>query len=283
MRNYCYFCSMKPSVMGILNCTPDSFFKGSRKKTEYEIAVRADEIISEGGTIIDVGAFSTRPGADVVSTEEEMRRLRGALSTIRRNHENATLSVDTYRPEVARMAVEEFGVQIINDVSEGGLGTVADADVRTIGVDEALPAMFAEVARLKVGYVLMSVQADMDSMIENFRKEVAQLKGLGVENVILDPGFGFGKTPVEGNYKVLHELGRLKEVFPDLPILAGVSRKRMIWQLLGCTADDERAMQGTMLVNMMALERGASILRVHDVKEAVDTIKIYKSCSSLSA
>ena len=247
--------------MGILNCTPDSFYEGSRTQTEYEIEARAEQIISEGGSIIDVGAYSTRPGATEVSQDEEMRRLRMALTAIRRGHSKATLSVDTFRAEVAQMAVEEFGVELINDVTEG-------ADDR----------MFATVARLKAGYVLMSVQPDMDSMVEHFRKEVDKLQALGVERIILDPGFGFGKTPVvEGNYQVLNGMQRLRKEFPELPVLAGVSRKRMVWQLLDCSPNDATALQGTMLLNLLALERGAGILRVHDVKEAVNTIKVYEA------
>ena len=248
--------------MGILNCTPDSFYEGSRKQTADDIAARADEIVSEGGSIIDVGAFSTRPGATEVSEEEEMRRLRTALEVIRRGHDGVTISVDTFRPTVARMAVEEYGVQIINDVSEG------------------CPEMFREVARLGVGYVLMSVQPTIDSMLANFRREVATLRELGVKDIMLDPGFGFGKDVIDGNYSVLRDMGKIREEFPELPLLVGVSRKRMIWKVLGCTAQDEEALHGTMLVNLVALQKGASILRVHDVKEAVNTIKI---CSSLLA
>ena len=252
---------MKPIVMGILNCTPDSFYEGSRMQTEYEIEARAEQIISEGGSIIDVGAYSTRPGATEVSQDEEMRRLRMALTAIRRGHSKATLSVDTFRAEVAQMAVEEFGVELINDVTEG-----------------ADDGMFATVGRLKAGYVLMSVQPDMDSMVEHFRKEVDELRALGVERIILDPGFGFGKTPVvEGNYQVMNGMQRLREEFPELPVLAGVSRKRMVWQLLDCSPNDTTVLQGTMLLNLLALERGADILRVHDVKEATDTIKVYEA------
>ena len=247
--------------MGILNCTPDSFYEGSRMQTEYEIEARAEQILSEGGSIIDVGAYSTRPGATEVSQDEEIRRLRMALTAIRRGHSKATLSVDTFRAEVAQMAVEEFGVELINDVTEG-----------------ADDGMFATVGRLKAGYVLMSVQPDMDSMVEHFRKEVDDLQALGVERIILDPGFGFGKIPVvEGNYQVLNGMQRLREEFPELPVLAGVSRKRMVWQLLDCSPNDTTALQGTMLLNLLALERGADILRVHDVKEAADTIKVYEA------
>jgi len=255
---------MKPIVMGILNCTPDSFYEGSRMQTEYEIEARAEQIISEGGSIIDVGAYSTGPGATEVSQDEEMRRLRMALTAIRRGHSKATLSVDTFRAEVAQMAVEEFGVEMINDVTEG-----------------ADDGMFATVGRLKAGYVLMSVQPDMDSMVEHFRKEVDELRALGVERIILDPGFGFGKTPVvEGNYQVLNGMQRLREEFPELPVLAGVSRKRMVRLLLDCSPNDATALQGTMLLNLLALERGADILRVHDVKEATDTIKVYEALNS---
>ena len=252
--------------MGILNCTPDSFYEGSRTQTEYEIEARAEQIISEGGSIIDVGAYSTRPGATEVSQDEEMRRLRMALTAIRRGHSKATLSVDTFRGEVAQMAVEEFGVELINDVTEG-----------------ADDGMFATVARLKAGYVLMSVQPDMDSMVEHFRKEVDKLQALGVERIILDPGFGFGKTPVvEGNYRVLDGMQRLREEFPELPVLVGVSRKRMVWQLLDCSPNDATALHGTMLLNILALERGAGILRVHDVKEAVNTIRVYEALKPLN-
>ena len=233
-------------------------------QTEYEIEARAEQIISEGGSIIDVGAYSTRPGATEVSQDEEMRRLRMALTAIRRGHSKATLSVDTFRAEVAQMAVEEFGVEMINDVTEG-----------------ADDGMFATVGRLKAGYVLMSVQPDMDSMVEHFRKEVDELRALGVERIILDPGFGFGKTPVvEGNYQVLNGMQRLREEFPELPVLAGVSRKRMVRLLLDCSPNDATALQGTMLLNLLALERGADILRVHDVKEATDTIKVYEALNS---
>lgn len=274
-------------VMGILNCTPDSFFEGSRKQTDKEILNRASEILLEGGTIIDIGAFSTRPGAQEVSEEEELRRMRKALALVRREHPDVTLSIDTYRPSVARMAVEEYGANIINDVSEGGITGIVDTPLNELGEDsapsiwgrvgdETFPAIFREVARLQVPYILMSVQKDIDSIIANYRKELALLQQLGAKEVILDPGFGFGKDIVEGNFCVLNELHRLREEFPDNTILAGVSRKRMIWHLLGCTAQDVEAMHGTMLVNLVALQNGARILRVHDVKEAVNTVKIWQ-------
>ena len=247
---------MKRKVMGILNCTPDSFFIGSRVQTEREIAQRAEQILQEGGSIIDVGAYSTRPGAYKVSQEEEMRRLRMALTVIRNVEPQAVLSIDTFRADVARMSVEEYGAQIINDVSEG-----ADKN------------MFGEVARLGAAYVLMSVEPDVKRMIERFRGEVAQLQQLGCKDIILDPGFGFGKEVVTGNYAVLMQLPELVSAFPGLPVLAGMSRKRMVWHVLGCPPESEAAMHGTMILNTMALCGGATILRVHDVKEAVNTIK----------
>ena len=270
-----------PLVMGVLNCTPDSFYRGSRKQSEDEIAARAEEIVSEGGSIIDVGAFSTRPGADVVSEEEEMRRLSKALRIVRQLYPNVVISVDTYRANVARMAVEVYGADIINDVSEGGITGVVDTPLDREKDQDGVPLIFKEMARLKVPYILMSVQGTVEKMIENFHKEVTQLNGLGVRNIILDPGYGFGKDIIKGNYEVLRRQEEIKKTFPNLPLLAGMSRKRMIWQLLGGTAQDDRAMYGTMLVDMLALQNGADILRVHDVKQAVDTVKVFKAYSGM--
>ena len=176
-----------PQVMGILNVTPDSFFAGSRKQTELEIAQRANQIVAEGGTIIDVGAFSTRPGADEVSMEEEMNRLRKALPIIRKEQPDVALSVDTFRPEVAQMAVEEYGADIINDVSEGGITGIVDTPLMQNNDDE-YPAIFRMMGRLKVPYILMSVQKDVHDMLMGFSKEVQQLRDLGVKDIILDPG-----------------------------------------------------------------------------------------------
>lgn len=265
-----------PIVMGILNCTPDSFYEGSRKQTEQEIASRAVQIMQEGGGIIDIGAFSTRPGAQQVTEEEEMKRMRNALTIVRRELPEAVLSIDTFRPAVATMAVEEYGAQIINDVSEGGITGIVDTPLNDIYTDDDMPAIFRTVAQLRAAYILMSVQPTMEAMISNFRHETAMLRQLGVRDIILDPGFGFGKDVIDGNFRILQHMDELRSAFPDMPLLAGVSRKRMIWQLLGCTAQDAAAMQGTMLVNMLALQRGAAILRVHDVKEAADTITIWK-------
>lgn len=270
-----------PLVMGVLNCTPDSFYRGSRKQSEDEIAARAEEIVSEGGSIIDVGAFSTRPGADVVSEEEEMRRLSKALRIVRQLYPNVVISVDTYRANVARMAVEVYGADIINDVSEGGITGVVDTPLDREKDQDGVPLIFKEMSRLKVPYILMSVQGTVEKMIENFHKEVTQLNGLGVRNIILDPGYGFGKDIIKGNYEVLRRQEEIKKTFPNLPLLAGMSRKRMIWQLLGGTAQDDSAMYGTMLVDMLALQNGADILRVHDVKQAVDTVKVFKAYSGM--
>lgn len=252
-----------PQVMGILNATPDSFFAGSRRQTETEIAVRANEIIEQGGTIIDVGAFSTRPGADEVSEQEETERLRRALAIVRREQPDAVLSVDTYRPTVARMCVEEFGADIINDVSEGGITGIVNTPIHE---DES---MFETVARLRVAYILMSVKPDLYSMMKAFAAEVQQLRDLGMKDVILDPGFGFGKT-LEQNYRIMDGMERLHEL--GLPLLVGISRKSMISRLL--QTDASGALNGTTVLNTIALLKGASILRVHDVRECVEAVKI---------
>ena len=260
----------EPQVMGILNVTPDSFYAGSRKQTVEEIAERANQIISEGGTMIDVGAFSTRPGAAEVSEAEETERLRFGLDIVRREQPDAVLSVDTFRPEVARMAVEEFGADIINDVSEGGLTGIVNTPLDQ--TDETYPAMFRMVAQLRVPYILMSVQPTLRDMLLSFSKKVQQLRDLGVKDIILDPGFGFGKT-MEQNYQLMSELERLSVM--ELPLLVGISRKSMIYNLLGLTANE--SLNGTTALNTVALMKGASILRVHDVKEAVECVKIMKS------
>ena len=253
----------QPIVMGILNATPDSFYSGSRKQTEAEIAERADQIIAEGGRIIDVGAFSTRPGADEVSPEEETRRLRRALQIVRRQQPDAIVSVDTYRPLVARQCVEEFGADIINDVSEGGLTGIVGTPIHEEG------DMFRTVAALKVPYILMSVQPTIEKMMLNFAAETQRLYDLGAKDIILDPGYGFGKT-LEQNYAVMAHAERLLEF--GLPVLTGLSRKSMIYRLVGGTP--ATALNGTTALNTVALMKGSSILRVHDVREAVETIKI---------
>lgn len=257
----------QPQVMGILNCTPDSFFAGSRKQSEKDIAERAHQIVAEGGSMVDVGAFSTRPGAQEVSEEEEMERLRRALPVVRREQPDVAVSVDTYRPDVARMVVEEYGVDIINDVSEGGKTGIVDTPLEPS--QSKVPAIFAMMGRLKVPYILMSVQGNLKDMLINFSGEVEQLRAEGCKDIILDPGFGFGKT-IEENFKLLEEMDKLQAL--ELPLLVGVSRKRMIHQTLGVTVDE--ALNGTTIINTAALLKGASVLRVHDVKEAVQAVKL---------
>lgn len=256
----------QPQVMGILNCTPDSFFSDSRKQTEKEIAEQACRIVSEGGTIIDVGGMSTRPGGDFVDEVEEMRRLRNALTIVRRECPETVVSVDTFRPSVARMSVEEFGADIINDVSEGGVTTLEGVEYTES------ENIFQEVARLGVPYILMSVKPTLAATLQTFREKTEILRAYGVKDIILDPGYGFGKS-IEQNYSILSSQQAIVELFPDMPLLAGVSRKRMIWQLLGTTPGE--ALNGTTAVNLLALLNGASILRVHDVREAVETVKIF--------
>lgn len=254
----------QPLVMGILNATPDSFYSGSRKQTETEIADRANQIVAEGGRIIDVGAFSTRPGgADEVSLEEETERLKHALQIVRREQPDAIVSVDTYRPLVARRCVEEFGADIINDVSEGGKTGIVGKEIHEEG------DMFQTVAQLGVPYILMSVQPTLEKMMQNFAAEVQRLRDLGAKDIILDPGYGFGKTLAQ-NYEIMNRAERLLEL--DLPVLVGVSRKSMIYKLVGC--DPTTALNGTTVLHTVSLQKGASILRVHDVKEAFETIRI---------
>ena len=254
----------RPMVMGILNATPDSFYSGSRKQTETEIADRANQIIAEGGRIIDVGAFSTRPGgADVVSMEEETARLKHALQIVRREQPDAIVSVDTYRPLVARRCVEEFGADIINDVSEGGLTGIVGQAIHEEG------DMFETVARLGVPYILMSVQPTLEKMMLGFSEEVQRLHSLGAKDIILDPGYGFGKT-LEQNYEIMKHSECLLEL--GLPVLVGISRKSMIYKLLG--GDPTTSLNGTTVLNTISLQKGASILRVHDVKEAVEATQL---------
>lgn len=256
----------KPLVMGILNVTPDSFYPASRTEGDAEIAARAKQIIDEGGSIIDIGAYSSRPGADDVPPEEEMRRLAHALRIIRQAVGDAVCSVDTFRADVAKMCVEEYGVAMVNDISGGELDG----------------AMFDTVARLKVPYVLMHMKGtpkDMqrDPAYENVLGEVMQylagkvatLNDKGVSDIVIDPGFGFGKT-LDDNYRLMAHLDLFKEL--GCPLLVGVSRKSMICKLLGITADD--ALNGTTALDTFALMKGADILRVHDVRQAVEAVEI---------
>ena len=258
-----------PKVMGILNCTPDSFYAGSRKQTEHEIAERANQIISEGGTMIDVGAFSTRPGAQEVSEEDEMTRLKAALKTVRSVQPDAIVSVDTYRPAVARRCIEDWGADIINDVSEGGITGIVNTPIH-----EA-ENMFDVVGELKVPYILMSVRSNLHDMMIAFADEVQQLRDRGAKDIILDPGFGFGKT-LEQNYEIYNGMEQLAAL--HLPLLVGISRKTMIYKLVG--GDPSTALNGTTVLNTAALLKGAGILRVHDVREAVEAMQIVSAIQS---
>lgn len=252
-----------PQVMGIINVTPDSFYEGSRKQTEREIAMRAEEILTQGGSMIDIGAFSTRPGAYEVSEEEEGRRLRWALDIVRREVPDAVVSVDTYRPALARRCINDWGADIINDVSEGGLTGIVNTPIH-----EA-ERMFDIVGELKCPYILMSVKPTLREMMKAFAGEIQQLRDRGAKDIILDPGFGFGKT-LEQNYELMSGMGELQEL--HLPVLVGISRKSMIWKLIGGTP--ATALPGTTALHALAVERGASILRVHDVAEAVQTVAV---------
>lgn len=258
-----------PQVMGILNITPDSFYAGSRNQTAQEISERANRILEEGAGIIDIGAYSSRPNAENISPEEEMRRLRMALEILNKEHPDAIISVDTFRADVAAMCVEEFGVAIINDIAAG----------------EMDPHMFDTVARLNVPYIMMHMQGTPQTMqatphYDNLIKEIflyfaakiEQLHAKGVKDIILDPGFGFGKT-ITHNYELLNQLQEFS-LF-EMPVLVGVSRKSMIYKLLGGTPFE--ALNGTTALNTISLLKGANILRVHDVKEAVETVKIVEA------
>ena len=256
----------RPVVMGILNVTPDSFFAGSRKRTETEITTRIEEILAQGGDWIDIGGYSSRPDATPVTADEEMRRLELGLEILSRDYPSVPVSVDTFRADVARCCVEKYGVAMINDISAGELD----------------PEMFRTVADLKVPYIMMHMRGTpqtmasltdytdlMDEIMLYFAEKVRQLCLMGVSDLILDPGFGFSKT-LEQNYELMAHL-REFGIF-DLPILVGISRKRMIYQLLGGTP--EESLNGTTALHTYALLNGADILRVHDVKEAVEAVRI---------
>ena len=266
-----------PQVMGILNVTPDSVYAGSRKQTEQEIAERTNQIILEGGKIIDVGAFSTGPGSADVSEEEELLRMRNGLAIVRREQPDALVSIDTFRPSVARMAVEEFGADIINDISEGrGYYNNTSNENAKVDVDanENEPSdILLEVARLQVPYILMSLQADLEKYSFCLPQENQGPQLNRVKDIILDPGYGFWKrisSPATTHYSLAQQ--QLKDTF-NLPLLVCISRKRMVWRLLDSSADE--ALNGTTVLNTLALERGADILRVHDVRAAVEAVKIF--------
>jgi len=257
-----------PKVMGIINITPDSFYGLSRSTDEEDIITVATEMIEDGADILDVGGYSTRPGADEISYEEERGRVMNAVKVIARELPEAVISVDTFRSEIAREAVLEYGAAIINDISGG----------------ESDPEMFRTIAKLKVPYILMHMQGvpgtmqlkpEYDDVVADilkwFGERISRLQSMGVADIIIDPGFGFGKTAAH-NFDLLRRLGELS--VSGLPLLVGISRKSMIWKTLDITPED--ALTGTIVLNTVALMNGADILRVHDVKEAVEAVKLVK-------
>ncbi len=248
-----------PLVMGIMNVTPDSFFAGSRAMSDDDIAQRAKTLVDEGAAIIDIGGCSTRPGGAIATEAEEADRVRRGLEIVKATVPDAIVSIDTFRASVARMAIEQFGADIINDVSGG-----------------EDPHMFQLTASTGTPYILMSQQATLRDMLLEFADRVSQLRALHQKDIILDPGFGFGKTRAD-NFRILNEMDKLQVL--ELPVLAAMSRKRMIFETLD--SNPAGALNGTTVVNTMALMRGASIIRVHDVKPAAEAVKLYNAlCSS---
>lgn len=259
----------QPRVMGILNITPDSFYADSRKQTEKDIIARIHQILDEGGDFIDIGAYSSRPDASDVSPKEEMERLKYGLEILRNECPKAVVSVDTFRADVAKMCVEEYGAALINDIAAGQMD----------------PEMFSTIAQLKVPYIMMHMQGTPQNMQKNphydnpvkeiilyFAEKIEKLRASGVKDLIIDPGFGFGKT-LAHNYEILDKLEEL-QMF-QLPILIGVSRKSMVYKLLGGGPED--ALNGTTALHTIALMKGARILRVHDVKAATETVQIFQA------
>jgi len=257
-----------PLVMGIVNVTPDSFFKGNRFVSDKAILQVVEMMLLEGATIIDLGGYSTRPLAEVITQDEEIRRVSQGLEVILKKFPDVPVSVDTFRSGVARLVVENYGVAMINDISGGTLDDF----------------MFETISGLNVAYVLMHMRGTPQTMQGNLQyedvvsdvlhfleKRLAQLHLLGVNDVVIDPGFGFAKT-MEQNYKLMNKLLYFKQL--DVPVMVGISRKSMLNKLLGIDAND--ALNATTAANMLALMGGATILRVHDVKEAMQTIKVYK-------
>ncbi len=255
-------------IMTILNITPDSFFEGSRTSERESIALRVREAVEAGATIIDVGGYSSRPGADEVPVEEELRRVELGVSIVREVAPSVAISVDTFRSEVARSVAEKFGRVIINDITAG----------------EADSEMFGVVAKYDLPYVAMHMRGTpqsmqsmtdyinvVDEVVEYFRAKIETMKNGGVREIILDPGFGFAKS-VEQNYELMKGLSKLCDL--GYPVLAGVSRKSMIYRVL--EVEPAEALTGTIALNWEALRQGATILRVHDTREAVDTLRIFE-------
>jgi len=256
-----------PIIMGVVNVTPDSFFKGSRSFIDTSILKSVEKILEHGGSIVDIGGYSTRPGAEFITYEEELLRLTKGVEVILKKFPDTFISIDTFRAGIARQMVTEFNVSMINDISGGTLDTF----------------MFETIADLDVAYVLMHTKGNPSSMqelanyenvvskvLQSLEKRLGQLRRLGVKDVVIDPGFGFAKT-LEHNYQILNRLSYFQQL--NVPILAGLSRKSMLYNVLG--TDAANALNATTAANMLALVGGASILRVHDVKEAAETIRIF--------
>ncbi len=260
---------MKPQVMAILNVTPDSFYAGSRCFDDHEIVASIERITSEGASIVDIGGYSSRPNADDVSVEEEWSRVERGVRLTRMVDESITISVDTFRSDVARRAVESFGDIIINDISAGELD----------------PQLIDVAAHYDLPYIAMHMRGTPQSMqglthysnvvndvVEYFRHKLVQLREAGVNTVVLDAGFGFAKN-LRQNYELMNGMSALQEF--GCPILSGISRKSMIYKLLNISQED--ALTGTIALNMESLRQGATILRVHDVREAVECVKIFNA------
>ncbi len=262
----------EPKIAGILNITPDSFYDGGKYFSENSVKNRTEQLVTEGADIIDIGAFSSRPGAELISEKEEQKRLQFALNIIRKLYPDMILSVDTYRSEIAKFAVNNFNVDIINDISAGTF----DAE------------MFDTIAKLNVPYIILHMQGTPGNMqkkpqykdvvkdlLKYFSEKIERAKKTGINDLIIDPGFGFGKT-IEHNYQILGKMELFQ--FAERPILVGLSRKSMIYTLNNETPDD--ALPGTLALNMTALQKGANILRVHDIKETKQVIEVYKKINT---
>lgn len=263
----------QPVVMGILNVTPDSFYDGGKHSDIEKIKQHIEKMLSDGATIIDIGAYSSRPGAAHISEKEELQRLQPVLELILKEFPDLIFSIDTFRANVADISIKDYNATIINDISTGELDD----------------KMFDVIARHNIPYIIMHMKGKPATMQQNpvyedvvseiidyFVAKIDELKQKGVNDIIIDPGFGFGKT-VEHNYMILNRLEEFKII--DLPLLAGLSRKSMIYKFLNCTPNE--ALNGTSILNTLAISKGASILRVHDVKEAAEVIKLYSKMKEL--
>ena len=257
-----------PRIMGIINATPDSFYQGRRLPEPFRAVEMAREMFDQGADMVDVGAVSSRPGAEEISETEELNRLSPVIDALRNELPESTISVDTWRSGVAKEIHQRFGIDMVNDISAGQLD----------------PAMFRTMAELGIPYVMMHMQGIpenmqdepvyqnlVDDLLQFFGERIYKLRKLGLNDIVVDPGFGFGKT-LEQNYDLLLELGSFRML--ELPLMVGISRKSMIYKVLD--SDPQQALNGTTAAHMAALLNGASILRVHDVKAAVETVKIFQ-------